>query len=192
MTTKAVEELEIPVVDIILEAYNQADVGKYAEALATIKAAKSADPRNIYVIALERQFAKLLSTPSGVPADEARASLASLLDRALDGARTNFASQAAETSRQVNPNGQKEARLKELRDQYFSRADEFVERGDYDGALAEIRRVKIIDPDDRIARQYEEKITQLAGQPPLPSADEKAAVKEPAATEKEFRNSPPA
>lgn len=168
MPSKAVEEIEIPVVDLILDAYNQADAGKYAEALATIKAAKSVDPRNIYVIALEKLFAKLLSLPPGTATEEARTILPSLLDRALDSARKNHGVGAGEAVQGVAAEEQeeKEARLKEVRDQYFSRADEFVERGDYKSALAEIRRVTIIDPSNRIARQYEEKISQLAGLAP--------------------------
>lgn len=168
MPSKSIEEVEIPAVDIILDAYNQADVGKYAEALATIKAAKSIDPRNIYVIALEKQFAKLLSLPGGAATEEARATLPSLLDRALDSARKNHGGTTggAVQGKTSEEQEQKEARLKEVRDQYFSRADEFVERGDYKSALAEVRRVTIIDPTNKIARQYEEKIAQLAGLSP--------------------------
>ncbi len=165
MYTKTVDETEIPVVDLILEAYNQADVGKYAEALAKIKAAKSVDPRNIYIIALEKQFAKLLSLPAGTGADEARETLPGLLDRALDSARKNHGAPAGPAPAPAGSGvkSEQEARLKEVRDQYFSRADEFVERGDYESALAEVKRVAIIDPDNRIAREYEEKISQLAG-----------------------------
>ena len=165
MYTKTVDETELPVVDLILEAYNQADVGKYAEALAKIKAAKSVDPRNIYIIALEKQFAKLLSLPNGAGADEARDTLPGLLDRALDSARKNHGRANGPAAAPVGSGvkDEQEARLKEVREQYFSRADEFVERGDYESALAEVKRVSIIDPENRIAREYEEKISQLAG-----------------------------
>ena len=178
MQTKTLEATETPVVDLILEAYNQADVGKYAEALAKIKAAKSLDPRNIYVIALEKQFAKLLSLPPGSAADEAKEKLPGLLDRALDSARTHGAGaggNGSSTSAASMPD-EKEARLKEVRDQYFSRADEFMERGDYESALAEVKRVSIIDPENRIAREYEEKISQLAG---LSAGGEKPRAKAP-------------
>ncbi len=165
MYTKTVDETEIPVVDLILEAYNQADVGKYAEALAKIKAAKSVDARNIYIIALEKQFAKLLSLPAGAGVDELRETLPGLLDRALDSARKNHggSGNAAQSNADAGVKEEKEARLKEVRDQFFSRADEFVERGDYESALAEVKRVAIIDPNNRIAREYLEKISQLAG-----------------------------
>ncbi len=169
MATRTVEDIDVPAVNLILEAYNQADVGKYAEALAAIKAAKAADVRNIYVIALEKQFAKLLSLAPGAAADEARETLPPLLDRALDSARNNSSSAAAESSTFSSLElEEKEARLKELKNQYFTRADEYVERGDYQSALEEIKRVRIIDPANRIAREYETKIAQLAT-PPTPA-----------------------
>jgi TonB family protein len=163
MATRILEDVDVPAVTLILEAYNHADVGKYAEALSTIKAAKAADPRNIYVIALEKQFAKLLSLPDGGAADEARQTLPALLDRALDSARNNPQNVVVEESDPAElEREEKEARLKEVKDQYFTRADEFIERGDYQSALAEVKRVKIIDPGNRIAREYEKKIAQLA------------------------------
>ncbi len=199
MQSQSLDATVTPAVDLILEAYNHADVGKYAEALAKIKAAKAADPRNIYVIALEKQFAKLLSLSPGASFEEAREKLPGLLDRALDSARKNQgAAQAPAVSSEQESEEEKEARLKEVRDHYFTRADEFMERGDYESALAEVRRVTIIDPENRIARQYEEKIALLTGtqipEKPAGTAEHQDAKKPsptPAAPAKEPQHSSP-
>ncbi len=56
---------------------------------------------------------------------------------------------------------ERESRLRELVDQYFRHADDWVKRGDYASALQEIHRVLLVDPENRIAREYERKIEQL-------------------------------
>jgi TonB family protein len=51
--------------------------------------------------------------------------------------------------------------LEALKLQYFQNATKFLAKGDYDNALAEIKRVLLIDPDHRLAREYESRVTEL-------------------------------
>jgi hypothetical protein len=48
-----------------------------------------------------------------------------------------------------------------LKEQYFQHADEYLKKGAYGSALVEIRRVKILAPDDKTALEYERTIRQL-------------------------------
>ena len=49
----------------------------------------------------------------------------------------------------------------QLKEQYFQHADEYLKKGAYGSALVEIRRVKIIAPEDKTALEYERTIRQL-------------------------------
>ena len=57
---------------------------------------------------------------------------------------------------------QKEAALEKLKSQYFQRADDYIEKHEYQRALEEIRRIYIIEPGSAVAKEYEQKIEQLA------------------------------
>ncbi len=49
----------------------------------------------------------------------------------------------------------------QLKEQYFQHADEYLKKGAYGSALVEIRRVKIVAPDDPTVVEYERTIRQL-------------------------------
>ncbi len=51
--------------------------------------------------------------------------------------------------------------LEALKLQYFQNATRFLAKGEYDKALAEIKRVLLIDPNHRLAREYEVRVTEL-------------------------------
>ncbi len=51
--------------------------------------------------------------------------------------------------------------LETLKLQYFQNATKYLTKGDYDNALAEIKRVLLIDPEHRLAREYEVRVTEL-------------------------------
>ncbi len=51
--------------------------------------------------------------------------------------------------------------LEALKLQYFQNATRFLAKGEYDSALAEIKRVLLIDPEHRLAREYEIRVTEL-------------------------------
>jgi hypothetical protein len=56
---------------------------------------------------------------------------------------------------------EKDATKALLKEQYYRLAEEYVRKGAYGSALVEIRRVRIIAPDDQTTAEYERIIRQL-------------------------------
>ncbi len=135
------------------------ETNNHADALASIKEVKAADVKNIYLIALEKQIAKLNDTT--LPPENRSGiikSLPAMIDRAIsDIQRRASVPKVDETQKE-----QKEAALEKLKSQYFQRADDYVEKHEYQRALEEIRRIYIIEPGSVVAKEYEQKIEQLA------------------------------
>jgi len=87
--------------------------------------------------------------------------------------------------------------LEALKLQYFQNATKFLAKGDYESALAEIKRVLLIDPEHRLARDYEARVAELqasraqAQKPePVPQKDLSRVV--PAAAETAIKADAPA
>jgi periplasmic protein TonB len=148
------------VVDRLHDIQRKAETGNFTDALATIREVKAADPKNIYLIAIEKQIAKLGDT--SVPEENRNGiikSLPAMLDRAIGDIQRRIPTVPKVDETQKN---QKEAALEKLKSQYFQRADDYVEKHEYQRALEEIRRIYIIEPGSVVAKEYEQKIEQLA------------------------------
>jgi len=151
-------------------AREQADLGAYEQALESIHSAKSENPRNVYLLALEKQVEQLSRLHhDGRLDDESRTdileSIPEIIERALNGA-TEIAAGTTVITKPLNEvalrqREEKTAALEWLKNQYFQHAHEYVQKGQYDHALAEIRRVFIIDPPNQIAKDFETQILQL-------------------------------
>jgi protein TonB len=165
------------IIDRLQDVHRKAEANNFADALATMKEVKAADAKNIYLIAIEKQIAKL-NDPT-IQAENRAAiikSLPPMIDRAISDVQRRTTVPKAEDSQKV----QKEAALEKLKSQYFQRSDDYVEKKEYQRALEEIRRIYIIEPGSVVAKEYEKKIEQLAalharGDSPAPQAE---AVKE--------------
>lgn len=147
------------IIDRLQDIQRKAESNKYIDALTSMKEVKAADAKNLYLIAIEKQIAKL---NDGNIAPENRTeiikSLPSMIDRAIsDLQRRALIPKADEAQKE-----QKEAALEKLKSQYFQRADDYVEKQEYQRALEEIRRIYIIEPGSVVAKEYEQKIEQLA------------------------------
>ncbi len=149
------------------------NAGKYADALKVIRTAKNAHPRNIYIIALEKQVERLsILSQSGrltrQMKDEILGSLPGLVDRATfeieehDLPPRPVAPPATTPPPIVAEKPAKDPVANNLKQQYFDQAERFITRGAYDNAMAEIRRIQMIDPENEVAREIEEKILKLA------------------------------
>ena len=148
------------VVDRLHDIQRKAETGNFADALTTIREVKAADAKNIYLIAIEKQIAKL--GDSSVPEENRSGiikSLPAMLDRAINDIQRRIPAVPKIEETQKN---QKEAALEKLKSQYFQRADDYVEKHEYQRALEEIRRIYIIEPGSAVAKEYEQKIDQLA------------------------------
>ena len=152
------------------EAATQAEQGNYEAALKAVRAAKSLAPRNVYVLAFERQAEQLneLHTSKALT-DEQRTdileSIPSIIERALESTRSPGSAtdiSALRPGELSQDKKEKAAALEWLKNQYFQHAHEYIRKGQYDHALAEIRRVFIIDPENSIARDFEKQFESLA------------------------------
>jgi protein TonB len=190
--------------DRLREVYEKTDSREYAEALDVLEIARSSDPGNIYIAALKRQLDALLSLSQADDlSEDQRHELMEPMPGIIECAvRDNHrqyrsgitdlphmqqkevapdVSASAQETESVSDNGadpsdvQKE--LEALKLLYFQRASKFVMKGEYEQALAEVRRVFVVDPENTIAREYASRVEhliqharQLASEP-MPSAD---------------------
>ena len=147
------------IIDHLQEIQRKAESSNFDNALASLKEVKAIDPKNIYLIAIEKQIAKL-SDPA-LEAENRTAiikSLPPMIDRAIGDVQRRATVPKMEDSQKL----QKEAALEKLKSQYFQRADDYVEKKEYQRALEEIRRIYIIEPGSVVAKEYENKIEQLS------------------------------
>jgi negative regulator of sigma E activity len=155
----------------------------YREALVAIRKAKALDSSNVYILAFERQVEQLQNiTGNDLLAESQREeiseSIPGILERALSQQTAlrspeEILASKADTEEE---RAEKEAARQWLKNQYFQRAHEHVRRGEYQLALWEIRRLHIIDSEDRFAMEFEKKILQLlqmqGPQPEVPALEE--------------------
>ena len=146
------------IIDHLQNIQRNVEASNFADALASIKEVKAADAKNIYLIAFEKQIAKL-DDPTLQAENRAAIikSLPAMIDRAIIDVQRRATVPKAEDSQK----GQKEAALEKLKSQYFQRSDDYVEKKEYQHALEEIRRIYIIEPGSVVAKEYEKKIEQL-------------------------------
>jgi periplasmic protein TonB len=185
------------VVDRLHDIQRKAETSKFTDALATIKEVKTADSKNIYLIAIEKQIAKLCD--SSLP-EESRSGIVRSLPSMIDRAISDIQRRASVPKPDESQKEQKEAALEKLKSQYFQRADDYVEKKEYQRALEEIRRIYIIEPGSVVAKEYEQKIEQLAALHARNEAEaatsseineKKTAVKEPKAEDKKQKKTVP-
>lgn len=156
-----------PLAAQLSEAQGMVESGNFKDALTLLKQAKALDPRNIYVLAFEKQVEQLVEfSEMNILTDEQRQdileSIPGIIQRALDASSGDSPEVLAEKQQALErEREERSAALEWLKNQYFQHAHEYVRKGEYTHALAEIRRVYIIDPSNRIAEDFERQIEQL-------------------------------
>jgi len=153
---------------LLQEGEQKAGEGSYAAALVPVRKAKGLDRTNVYILALERQIEQLeeLST-AGQLSEEQRTdildSLPVLVENALHNATPLQTPGVPPGDKAETPEEDKETRAAAqwLKNQYFQRAHAYVRSGEYDLALAEVRRVLVLDRQDRFAAEFQLKIMQM-------------------------------
>jgi TonB family protein len=157
-----------PAVQKLSEAQAKTEAGQFGDALQMVREAKAIEPRNIYILAFEKQVEQLVElSEAKLLSDEQRSdiieSLPGIIERAAES--SNAPSSVAPVSDTRNEldreREERAAALEWLKNQYFQHAHEYVRKGEYQHALAEIRRVFIIDPNNKIAQDFEKQIDQL-------------------------------
>ncbi len=153
----------------VFEIQAMAEGGQFADALIRLRKVKNYYPQVTQFIALEKQLERLLVLPrDSEPSDPQRKELLDSLPGLMQGVVR--AVRSTPPSRPTTPppavrvqpeRTDREAARAQLKEQYFQHADEYLKKGAYGSALVEIRRVKIIAPDDQVALEYERTIRQL-------------------------------
>ncbi len=156
------------VVEKLSAAQSKTEAAQYGEALALVREAKALEARNIYILAFEKQVEQLAELAGmKLLSDEQRTdiieSLPGIIERAAESSNAP-SSTAPPPDTRAELNREREERaaaLEWLKNQYFQHAHDYVKKGEYQHALAEIRRVYIIDPNNTIAKDFEKQIDQL-------------------------------
>ncbi len=169
MSPKGNSEVHVSIGKKLSDAQALAEAGRYTECLAMINQAKKIEQSNVYILAFEKQVEQLISYgEAGILNDEQRTdileSIPGIIERALEGRTPEKKSASQPSVGSLPPEGrlEKTAALEWLKNQYFQHAHEYVRIGEYQHALAEIRRVFIIEQDNRLARDFEKQIEGLA------------------------------
>ena len=154
---------------LLAQGRDLAEAGKHHDALAAVREAKKLHPRNVYILAFERQVEQLIELSlAGTLGDDERSdileSIPGIMERALAGSgeRAFPSVPAPDAAAAERARAERAASHEWLKSQYFQHAHEYVKKGEYDHALTEIRRVFIIDPENAIARDFEVQIAELS------------------------------
>ena len=152
---------------VLTESHAQAEAADYAAAVASAQRAREKDPQNVYLLAFEKQVEQLVMLhSSNTLAEDARTdildSLGGIIDRAIVIASGDEPGEGSARASRAGATPEDRAAASEwLKSQYFQHAHKYVRKGEYDHALAEIRRVFIIDPANETAREFESHIQEL-------------------------------
>ncbi|MFA5834751.1 MAG: hypothetical protein WDA22_14835 [Bacteroidota bacterium] len=147
---------------LLREAQHEVHRHQYSHALKIIRDAKIIDLHNLYLFALE-QFVTTLPYPSSVEFTEEKGMenehvLSLLTDRAVNDRERR----AQKRSEGMIVPDERAVLLEKVKNSYFQRADEFIEAKEFGRALEEIQRVYFFDPQNFVAKEYQQKIAQLA------------------------------
>ena len=155
----------------VYEIKTMAESGQFGDALIRLRRIKPLYPRNTFLVALEKQLERLLVLPrDSEPSEAQKKELLSSMPGLVKGAVDSLRQQSPERAQTVSTPAAVHAKLEksdrdvarsQLKEQYFQHADEYLKKGAYGSALVEIRRVKIVAPDDPTVAEYERTIRQL-------------------------------
>ncbi|HTO95185.1 MAG TPA: hypothetical protein VMM80_12415, partial [Bacteroidota bacterium] len=167
---------EISIEERLRDVYEKTDSREYAEALDSLEATRLTDPGNIYIAALKRQLESLLSLSQADDlSEDRRRELMDPMQGIIECAvRDNHRQHTGAPDAQIQEpapeahreshageSGDAQKELEALKLLYFQRASKFVMKGEYEQALAEVRRVFVVDPENTIAREYASRVEQL-------------------------------
>jgi TonB family protein len=172
MNTARGKTIESLISQQFYEVLANAKTGNFHEALVSIRKAKTSYPRNIYVIAAEKQLERLVELAKrNMLTEEQRTeimnSLPGLAERAINDEEKREHLPAPPPRPAPRPpidNSAKEAALEKLKMQYLQHAKDFETKGNFAQAMIEVRRIYIIDPENQIASEYEQRLQRLIAQ----------------------------
>jgi hypothetical protein len=135
---------------------------QYVSALKIIRDAKIVDLHNIYLATLEQFVAKLPSPTSKEFSEEDSLENEQILSLLIDRSLHDKERRASKLSNEYSVPDEEAVMFEKIKNSYFQRTDEFIEKKEFGRALEEIQRVYYFDPLNFAAQEYEQKIAQLA------------------------------
>ncbi|MBI2427630.1 MAG: hypothetical protein HYV29_02325, partial [Ignavibacteriales bacterium] len=130
----------------------------YADALRIIREAKIIDLHNLYVSALEHLIS--ISPPGGSPSDRP-ADIRQLISVFVERALVDNDRRTIKRNEQYVAPDQQTLEQEKMKNLYFQRTDEMLEKKEYKRALEEVRRIYHFEPANIVAQEYEQKIRQI-------------------------------
>lgn len=143
---------------LLREAQQKIQMNAPADALRLIREAKIIDLHNLYISALEHLIS--IAPPDRSPGEHAsdiRLIIGVFVERALvDNERRTM-----KRAEQYIPPDQQTLEQEKMKNLYFQRTDELLEKKEYERALEEVRRIYLFEQSNIVAKEYELKIRQL-------------------------------
>lgn len=147
---------------LLREAQHEVLRHQYASALKIIRDAKIIDLHNIYLAALEQFVAKLPPPSSKEFSDQCAMENEHILSLLIDRSLHDKERRTSKRADGFTAPDERTVMLEKVKNQYFQRTDEFIEKKEFGRALEEVQRVYFFDPLNFVAKEYEQKIAQLA------------------------------
>jgi hypothetical protein len=147
---------------LLREAQHEVLHHQYASALKIIRDAKIIDLHNIYLSTLEQFVAQLPDPSSTGFSKEHTVENEQILSLMIDRSLHDKERRTSKRSEGVSAPDERTVMVEKMKNSYFQRADECIEKKEYGKAVDEIRRVYFFDPQNYVATEYEQKIAQLA------------------------------
>ncbi|MEI7906393.1 MAG: hypothetical protein WCI84_03445 [Bacteroidota bacterium] len=149
-------------ITLLREAQLEVRRHQHSHALKIIRDAKIIDLNNLYLSALE-QFVATLPYPSSPDfTDVKTAENEHILSLLIDRATNDLEQRGSKRSDGSAVPDERILLMEKMKNLYFQRADEFIEVKEFGRALEEVQRVYFFDPQNFVAKEYQQKIAQLA------------------------------
>lgn len=142
---------------LLQEAQKKIRQNQFAEALRIIREAKIIDLHNVYLSALEQCISATRERSASDASFDPHQLCTIFAERAL----VDLERRTAKRNEQFIAPDEQTLEQEKIKNLYFQRTDELLERNDYSRALEEIRRIYVFDSANIVAREYEQKIEQL-------------------------------
>lgn len=143
---------------LLREAQQKVLQNSSAEALRVIREAKIIDLHNLYISALEHFISV---TPPGRSPNEQNADIRQVISLFVERALVDNDRRTIKRSEQYVAPDQQTLEQEKMKNIYFQRTDEMLEKKEYERALEEVRRIYHFEPSNIVAQEYEQKIRQI-------------------------------
>lgn len=147
---------------LLREAQHEVHRHQFANALKVIRDAKIYDLNNLYLAALEHFVAQLPYPSSPGATEEHSREIEQMLSLFIDRAVSDRMRRDLRRPDAQPVPDERTLLLEKVKNQYFQRTDQFIQAKEYERAVEEVQRIYSFDPANIVAKEYQQKIAQLA------------------------------